>query len=1163
VYLTDTGLTFSATDLSNFLACPHLSVLNRAMVYGGPKPPVYDDPALEALRRRGLEHEDAYRRGLEAAGLNVRSIEDPTDLPISRRRAVHAAATLDAMREGVDVIFQGALLEGAWFGKPDFLRKVAKPSAFGPWSYEVVDTKLAREAKGGALLQVLLYADMLERAQGSAPEFVHLVLGGPESPEESFRVADYAAYFRLVRTRFLRHANAGDDHDQEHIPDPVEHCGICAWGSRCDTVRRGVDHLSLVAGISRRQRDALVQREVATVVALSGLGLPFTPPLDGVGIASLERVREQARIQVEGRLAGEPRHELILPIVPGEGLAALPAPSPGDLFLDLEGNPYALTYGLEYLFGFVEPDGKYTGWWALDRETEKAAFERFIDLAMERFAAYPDMHIYHFAPYEPTAFRRLMGFHATRETEVDQLLRGEVFVDLHRVVRQGIRASVESYSIKKLEPFYGFHREVDLRKASLALGRFDAMLEVGLYEEDRESLAREVEGYNQDDCVSTLRLYQWLEGRRVALEQQLGEPIPRPSVEKGEESEERNKRRVEVEERMNALLAGVPADPDARSPEQQSAWLLAQMLEFYRREKKALWWEYFRSLDLSHEERIDDRGTLGGLEYEGEVGTVARSTIHRYRYPPQEHSIREGTTVIDPDTEKAPGKVDAVDSVAGTIDLVRSNRSTVPHPRSLVPKDDINEGVLQKSLLRVADAVIEHGFGEGNPYLAAADLLLRRRPRAGQAEGEMLLRAGEDSLEGGRRLVTNLRRTVLPIQGPPGSGKTYTAARMIVRALAEGKRVGVTGPSHKVIGNLLSEVCKAAAEAGQSFRGVQKANEEQGCGGREIEAIDNNEAVLSELQSGNAQLAAGTAWFWSREDVVGSVDILFVDEAGQFSLANTLAVAPAATDLVLSGDPRQLEQPLQGVHPPGAEASALDHLLAGEPTVAPDRGIFLATTWRLHPTICRFTSEVYYEGRLHPREGLDRQTVRGSGSVQGSGLRLVSVPHSGNQNDSPEEIEAITRLVDTLLDGRSVWTDSAGTEHPLTLPDILVVAPYNAQVAALARSLPPGARVGTVDKFQGQEAPIVIYSVTTSSAVEAPRGMDFLYSPNRLNVATSRAKCLAVLVASPEVFLPESRTPKQMRLANGLCRFRELAEDVDSGGNGEAGDDAGRRMGHR
>lgn len=248
------------------------------------------------------------------------------------------------------------------------------------------------------------------------------------------------------------------------------------------------------------------------------------------------------------------------------------------------------------------------------------------------------------------------------------------------------------------------------------------------------------------------------------------------------------------------------------------------------------------------------------------------------------------------------------------------------------------------------------------------------------------------------------------------------------------------------------------------------------------------------------------------------------------------------------GDPQQLDQPLQSVHPPGAEVSALQHMLGNASTIPVDRGLFLENTWRLHPVICAFTSEIFYNNRLASRAGLHLQVVNGEPPLGGSGIRLHPVSHSGNTNESLEEVDSITYLVEALLASGATWCDDEGNSHKLKQSDILIVAPYNMQVSALARRM-PGARIGTVDKFQGQEAPVAIYSMATSSTADAPRGMKFLYSPHRFNVATSRAKCVALVVASPQLFVPDCRTPEQMKLANAFCRYQELAEGVGSDTN--------------
>ncbi|WP_292124982.1 TM0106 family RecB-like putative nuclease, partial [Mesorhizobium sp.] len=498
-------LRLSASDLVGHLGCRHLSVLDRAVAEGRLAKPTYWDPQLEVLRERGAVHERNFVQHLTDNGLETTRIDgvDISDAAV--------AATLRSMAAGTEVIVQGALRHGRWGGRADILRRVEKPSNFGAWSYEVLDTKLARETKAGTVLQLCLYSDLLERAQGLAPDYMHVVAPWSDFVPQTFRFADYAAYYRQAKRRFEQSLEQEDA--PATYPDPTAHCDICRWYDACDHKRREDDHPSLIASVTKVQINEFAQHGAATMAGIAALPHPFSWRPERGSVASYDRVREQARIQVEAREAGMRKFEM-LEIEPGFGLARLPEPSPGDIFLDLEGDPFIGEHGLEYLFGYLSSDDHgenvYRGEWALSRAEERQAFERFVDFVMARWEMHPDLHIYHYAPYEPAALKRLMGRYGTREDEIDRMLRAELFVDLYSVVRHAIRASVESYSIKRLEPFYGFVRQVPLPKANSALTNFQANLELG----DATSISEEtrvaVRGYNEDDCLSTAALRSWL-----------------------------------------------------------------------------------------------------------------------------------------------------------------------------------------------------------------------------------------------------------------------------------------------------------------------------------------------------------------------------------------------------------------------------------------------------------------------------------------------------------------------------------------------------------------------------------------------------------------------------------------------------------------------------
>ncbi|TMQ73670.1 MAG: TM0106 family RecB-like putative nuclease [Candidatus Eisenbacteria bacterium] len=1137
----------AATDLANHLACRHLTALDRGLAEGRWKPPDWYRPEAEVLAQRGLEHERAYLAYLEQQGKTITRLEPEADGASALQR------TLAAMVAGAEVIAQATLTVDRWFGRADVLLKVERPSGLGAWSYEALDTKLAQETKAGAVLQLCLYSDLLRVMQDRSPEHMYVVPRRPGFPLETYRVDDYLAYYRLVRRR-LEAAVAARADDEATYPEPVPHCDVCRWWPRCDRQRRADDHLCLVAGVSRSQRQELRAHDIATLARLAVEPVPIAwKPARGAKEGYL-RVREQARIQLQGRTEQQTLHEL-LPIVSGHGLTLLPEPSPGDLFLDLEADPYVDEGGLEYLFGWAITDAPPAGMlalevgtpvyhrhWALDRTAERAGFETLIDTIMRRWDTDRNMHVYHYGAYEPGAVKRLMGRYATREAEVDRLLRGGRFVDLHAIVKHALRASVEEYSIKKLEPCYGFERAQPLDQAGAAMRVIQRGLELGETVAPGDAHAAIVEAYNRDDCLSALALRDWLETLRAGAEAE-GTEVPRPPVEPDEPNEKVREREQRANELAARLLAGIPEE--ARTEAEQAQWLLAHVLDWHRREEKSAWWEYYRLRERSDEELLDEMPALSGLEFVARLPGKGRTPVERYRFPAQETKIREGDKLHLPLPDgRELGDVVDIDLAALTVDIKKRGACADLAPASAFAHDSYPSTEQFESLMRLGGWVAANGLDAPGPWRAARDLLLRRGPRLGGGTGGALEAPGEGGVAAARRIALLLDRAALAIQGPPGAGKTFTGAHMICDLVRAGKRVGVCAQSHKVIANLMQDVVRYAAREGVRVACLRKVTEKSAVPDPGIAETTDNAEIPAALRGGQAHVVGGTAYLWSREAMFEAVDVLFVDEAGQMSLANVLAIAQGAKSLVLLGDPQQLEQPIQGTHPEGTEVSALEHVLGGSQTIAAERGLFLDETWRLAPAICAFTSELFYERRLRSRPGLERQALLGDTPFAGAGLWFVPVEHDANQSASREEVGVITQLVGALAEGGLRWRDGEGQEHPLGVGDILVIAPYNAQVSDLHQRLPAEVRVGTVDKFQGQQAPVVIYSLATSTPQDAPRGMDFLYDPNRFNVATSRAKCVCIVVGSPRLFEPDCQSPKQMRLANAFCRFLELAREV-------------------
>ncbi len=1194
--LDDDLLTFSATDLSTYSACSHATLLDREVARGKRKKPHRDDPAIQLLRERGQQHEESYRKRLEekhgqpVCDVGARGLKTAAEWEAGSRK------TLAAMKEGHPVLYQAAISHGIWHGYVDFLVRVdhkpgAPPSFLGNFHYAAVDTKLSQETRGAALLQLCVYSIILESLQGLLPETMTVVSpagmvipGQDPSPKEHpFPTADFGAYFRRLRSQMESYAK--NQALEESYPEPCTHCDVCSWWDECNTRRRADDHLSFVAGLSRQHRKLLGAAGVETLEALGKLNLPMADRPKKLPEDLLERIHHQARLQLEARETGKPRYEM-LPVEPGRGLCLLPEPSPGDIFFDIEADRFAPDGTLHYLFGWVEVGGdgspKYTKIWAHNRAQERAAFERFIDHVSSKRGQQsgdePALHVYHFAPFEKTALGEMSLRYLSREEEVDDMLRNGVLCDLMPAVKQSLRAGVESYSIKEMEQFYDYSRKTVLRAASQARRLYEINRESGTAQ-DIPDVIETVTNYNREDCESTLHLRNFLEKERTkALSD--GATIPRPQLKREEPSDDKREWTKRVEHIRSRLLKDMPDDLEQVPANERDGWksrrLLADIVDWHNRENKPAWWEFFRALALSPEEAQDDSAPIGGVFGETHCGksTRPKAQAHRYEYsfPPQDYSLRKGDTAVfspdgDPENQVRLGTVVEIDRVRNVVAIERkpdkvdgSSAKTLVKAGSSPPVE-----TLQNALAEIAESLApdfglplrlidEWDAGE-RAFGAARALLSRAAPTL--KDKSPLKKEGETSAEALKRIGPLLQQTVLPVQGPPGAGKTHSGSDMIVELVRSGKKVGITAQSHKVIANLIEGVHKALARAEDAGNPVALMSGQKVSDLEDLIENPRNlnykttkaSAIANDLKSGDVDVVGGTAWLWTSEEMRKSVDVLVIDEAGQFSLANALAVSVAADSFVLLGDPQQLAQPSHGSHPAGAEASALQHLLGDSPTVAEGKGLFLESTWRLPPSITAFTSQYFYGSRLKSHKDCAQRTLKPGEAAKdyaGTGLFFVPVEHENNVNHCEEETAKILELCQGLLEGKTTWVDREGKEKPLKQEEILVVAPYNSQVHLIEETLVAAGldqvRIGTVDKFQGQEAPVVIYSMTTSHPEDAPRGFDFLYSLNRLNVATSRSEAIVLVVCSPRLLEADCRTPAQMRLVNALCGAAEVAD---------------------
>jgi uncharacterized protein len=1103
------AIILSATDLMRFQGCAHAIALDLRQLKGERLIAAEDSAGARLIQAKGHAHEAAFLQSLKDAGNSVHTVDKDN---LSFEHAL--AETHRALAEGADYIYQAAFAGERWSGYADFLERVDRPSRLGGFSYEIIDTKLKRSPDPKHVLQLALYSDLLAEVQGVAPEHIHVVLG--DRRRVSLRLADYRSYVGHLRRRLEEFI----DGLPPTRPEPVAACELCCWREHCAAEWDRTDNLCLLPGVRKSQRQKLEAAGVATTAGLAA-NTAKVPKLAGETLAKL---RIQAGLRAGRRAGGAPTFEL-RPVESDKGLSRLPQPARGDLFFDMEGDPL-IEDGLEYLFGVYSEDGgagEFRAYWAHDRTQEREATVRVLAFLKEHMSAHSDAHIYHYGAYETTALKRLASGRGVGEALLDQLLREKRFVDLYRIVQQGLITSESGTSLKGLEVFYGYERPQDVATAG------DSIV---AYEHWRESqdapLLEGIRAYNEADCRSTKGLRDWL----VSTVRPAHLPWWKPTTVVSEDGaqDERATRAEEEREQMRRQLATVTG-PLAGQP----AELLFELAWYHQREDKPQWWAIFDRAERDTEELIEDPDSLGGLVAIGRALPEKKSLARTYRYPEQETKLREDANVRMKDGLK-PVAITRLDPETYEVDVKFGNTSGEPPDRlDLIPGGPLKNEVLREAVRRVAT----DAFRGGRRYQALQALLAREPPRlAGRTPGTPLIDRAADVITEAVKAVGRMDLTYLPIQGPPGTGKTYVASQAIMALLRQGKRIAVTSNSHKAIGNLLTAINARAREKKVPLQAIQKVSNGEPSADPAIEVTKDNE----DTRLATYPLVAGTAWLLARPEHDQQFDYLFVDEAGQVSLANIVAAGASARNLVLVGDPMQLAQPVKGRHPGQSASSGLAYALDGLSTIPPERGIFLPVSRRLRPLICGYISDLVYDGRLDNDDGAARQRLLLEPSMPPlapAGLRFVPVIHSGNSQSSEEEGRALADAYGRLIGQR--FRDRDGNEKRMTEADILVVTPYNAQVNLLKRVLPVGARVGTVDKFQGQQAPVCLVSMATSSGDELPRDIEFLFSVNRLNVAISRAQALAIVFVSPRLLDVPCRTIDEMRLVNALCAVADTA----------------------
>jgi len=1186
-------LIFSASDLVVASECEYRTLrilderLGRADKPGFPEDPmlrraaelgdVYEEKVLHELIAQHGQWDPATGRGVKAVERAAGPDGSPA-APTWDGLAAKREETLAALRGGADVVFQATFFDGSFVGFADFLVRQ------DDGSYAVWDTKLARHARVSALLQLAAYGDQLQSYGIPVAPVTTLVLGDRSRSGHPMR--DLLPVFRERRGNFLAlvSGHRSQPRPVAWLQDGISHCGRCDYCA--EQVREHRD-LLLVNGMTGAQRRKLMAQGVATIDALARMR-------PDAATGPLARLRDQARMQLGLDPADGTRtfakdgsgHTVSYKVL-RDSVSRLPDASSGDIFFDFEGDPLwqdpvTEKWGLEYLFGSIEAPvpGKDTPpvfrpFWAHSRLEERAALLDFIAYVEARRAVHPDMHVYHYAPYEKSALRNLSVLHGVGEDAIDNWLRTGLLVDLLDTVRQSVRISEDSYSIKKLEPLYmGDHlRSGDVKDAGasvVAYALYCAARDDGLAgdtaraKEARQILAS-ISDYNEYDCLSTLRLRDWLLGIGAAVQ------VPAWTAGSGKldipEAKEGGYEPTPEELLLEAYLNGLAMEKGhVLTADENAVAMVAAAASYHRREDKQFWWGHFDRLEKPVDAWPEERNMLviqdaevvkdwdkatprartltrtlriSGSATEGSDFRPGTQWFGMFNAPLPEGMAEEGA---DPSRRGGLFNLTVVEDCSdpSTPELTsllvteKSSQRVPAHhqlPMALTPNKPVATRSIREALSTLAATV--GGTLPGLPKHPGVEILRKALPRL--ADGGSLPPAvvpaaapGNGHGPGGRDYVAAITSAVLAldhsyvaVQGPPGTGKTHVGSHVIARLVERGWKVGVVGQSHAVVENML----RAA---------IEKAGVDPQRVGKKLAAphkvpwhITDDQQFGRLLGGPEGALIGGTAWTMTGANVPpGSLDLLVVDEAGQYSLANTLAVAQSASRLLLLGDPQQLPQVTQGSHPAPVDESALGWISEGEPTLPPEKGYFLADSWRMHPELCAAVSFLSYDGKLESAPAASQRNLAGTPPGVESVL-VAQTPGSGrdNRQSSPEEAAEVVKQAKAHMG--LPWTPGAGAApRPLRQEDILVVAAYNAQVhlvrGTLDRAGLPDVRVGTVDKFQGQEAPVVLVTMACADPAGAPRGMEFLLNRNRINVAVSRGQWRAVIIRSPQLtnFMP-------------------------------------------
>ena len=1108
-------ILYSPTDLNNFVSCKYH--IKNDLLADEKKFKKREISADLKLRiKYGIEHETKHFKLFK--NKNNPNVTINNKLTDEKR----FEATKQALTKGYKLIYKAYFIEKNFRGEADFLLRVNTKSDLGNYSYEVYDTKITKNLRPKHVLQITGYSYLLGKLQNLLPRHMYLIDGNNKF--NPYKVNEFIDYFTYTRNRFENILPTLKKSDI--YPEKCSYCQYCPWLDVCEKRWGDDNYINQVARIRKSQVVKLKKEKIKTVEALAKTSANKIK--SKINQSTKIRLVQQAKLQEEKRLTGKSKF-IFNETEVGRGFYKLPKENEGDIFYDIEGFPQSEKRPFEYLHGIFYLNGKkqeYKNFTVkkYQQGEEKRIFVELIHFLKKHFDKYPDAFIYHYNDYEKRALKDLSNEYSSTFPDgvnlIDKLLRQEKFIDLFRVVEQCMQTSEKDLSLKTIEKFYRKERSAKIKTADDSIRLFDDWCAT-----NDQKLMKDIISYNEEDCVSTYDLREFLCKNK---------PDNIPDFSQSDEEKDMNSEFKDFEKREIDLINQLEKKRNKENTKMVDD--LISLVGFHRREAKPDIWAYYDRMEKSPEELEDDPECIGNCIFIKEIAEEnPKRRRFKYKFNDQNFKIKEGEYASDI-FEKGIGRIEKIEEIDENENFIEISiekkrlalRNGMPKVANLGPPSSPRTGVISAALYKFIE---DFSDNKKTKYKCIEDFLKNNYPDIKSLKsGGTIIDYSKDIIDQSINAVKKLNSSFLLIQGPPGAGKTYTSAKIILSLIKDKKKVGINSNSHKAINNLLLKIEELAAEENFKFEGFKKSS-------KEVDKFNGKNIRESriELVTKNCLIYAGTAWLFSDARLDQQLDYVFIDEAGQVSLANSIAIATTTKNIVLIGDQMQLSQPIKGTHSKNSGKSSLNFLLEDHDTIPLNRGIFLDKTRRLNEKICKYVSDSFYESRLKPHAiTYERKVSLSLKDIGNEGIYYLPASHSDCTQRSDEEANTIKTIFNKIK-GKEI-TES-GKNSKITNDDVMVVAPFNMQVNHLTKVLGKGSRVGTIDKFQGQEAKVVFISMTSSDPENIPRHKEFFFSRNRLNVAISRAECVAVILFNPNLLLTQCQKINEMRLINNFCKL--------------------------